>query len=47
MSEQISMNLEVKDNIKRGQKGLFPVFSMVSTLARSSEIQMKFAYSLL
>lgn len=45
MSEQINMNWEVKDNIKRGQKGLFPVSSMVSTLAHSSE--MKFAYILL
>lgn len=45
MSEQINMNWEVKDNIKRGQKGLFPVSSMVSTLAHSSE--MEFAYILL
>jgi len=39
MSEQISMNLEAKENMKGEQKGLYPVFSMVSTLAHSSEIK--------
>lgn len=45
MSEQINMNSKVKENVERGQKGLYPVFSMVSTLADFSEInQPTFCY---
>nr|XP_021141872.1 PAB-dependent poly(A)-specific ribonuclease subunit PAN3 isoform X6 [Columba livia] len=38
MSEQINMNSKVKENVERGQKGLYPVFSMTPNPSASEFI---------